>query len=180
MALQLEKPQTPLKDKMRYILREGIEALQENFAMQKIYPHEVYKGWLAENAKRKAANGKRGWFSTGRGLQSIHGTVDNDTPENATLSFFIAEHMLYVDAGVGIWSKRDTIDSDRKAKYDRRYVGAWTPNDHASRTHRPFLRMEMRHVAGRLQNYLRDFYAQEAVVDLYECFTKLDGTRVLF
>lgn len=180
MAIQLEKPQTPLKEKLQYMLTEGIQALQDNFAVQKIYPHEVYKGWLKENARRAAAHGRLGWYSTGEGLRSIGGTVDNDTPENATISFFIAEHMLYVDAGVGKWSKRADVDSQRKAKYDRRYVGAWHPNDYSSRTHRPHLRMEMRHIAGRLQNYLRDFYAQEAVVDLYETFTKLDGTRVLF
>ena len=178
MALQLEKPMTPLKDKMQYILNEGLEALRENWAIQKIYPHEVYKGWLEENAKRAEAMGRKGWYSTGIGVNSLAGTIDNSTPEKATMSFYVAEHMLYVDAGVGIWSKREDVDSQRKARYNKRYISSWIPNNATSRTHRPFFRMEMRHIAGRLENYLRDFYAQEAMVDVYEAFTKMNGIPV--
>ena len=114
MAVKLYNPMKPLNEEIKGWMQQAEEELQGNFKVQRIYPTEIYQGWLKENQRRKEYAqkhpGKDVWYSTGKGVQSIQTkVVSASDPNNITVAISHLQHMMFADMGVGIWGDYEDI-----------------------------------------------------------------------
>ena len=164
-------PFEPVKQAVSRFHRQTLAQLKVNTITQTVFPSEIYPGYHVINEARKATGS---WYSTGEGVKSFSGRiVSADNEQNVTLQYSFREYMLYAEAGVGAGTKRSDVDSARNAHFKRRYVKKW--NRRAGRSQRPFLHMELRHLAGRLERYVKDFYGWELE---FRVFDILDGMQI--
>ena len=164
----------PLHHAVSRFHSQTLQMLRANAITQAIYPTEVYPGYAVIN---KARESRGEWHSEGKGARTFDGRVIEASDEShVTMQFDVLNYMRYVDLGVGAGTKADEVERSRKAHYKRRYEPHW--NARAHRRHRPFLYMELRHLAGRMERYLLDFYGYEAQFKVMEIFEgmKLDVT----
>jgi len=163
-----------LREAMRTMAKQTVGQIRNNFWTQGINPlgeawhgqrsWTTAQGWFEENRRREAGE-SRGWYSTGEGAKSFRWEVNGDLdcgdvpPRNLSFDFFFAEHLLYAEAGVGKMGDRivtkDMVKRDSPADYRHKY-NEWRPWE--GRTQRPSIRMEFRHLSGRLQLYLAARY----------------------
>lgn len=161
MAIKIYEPPKPLNEVVGGWMRQAEDELRINFQTQRIYPSEIYRGWLEENERRKAYAkshpGKDVWYSTGKGFESIEARVFSASgPSNVTVGFSHLSYMQYADMGVGIWGKYEDIDRSKKAKPNKRYLSTWVPS--MGETHRPGIMFKARTIQRRMENYLMNFY----------------------
>ena len=152
LSLESELQALSLRERLAKMGVETTARLKKNFAVQKIYPEgEVYPGWFAENAKRaQKQNGK--WYSTGEGIKSFHWQVVGDEdkdglPHGLGIDFFYNAYLRYAELGVGAGRKVADVQRTRTNLYTQRYIAKWNPKQ--GHTHRPVIRQELRHLAGR-------------------------------
>ena len=158
---------------MRYVANlfkdQTLAQLQNNLMTQRIWPYEVYPGYHVDNERRRLEGG---WYSTGEGSKSFDGEVISAGEDGiVTLAFRYNDYLQYVDIGVGAGRKAEDVDRAKKARFNRRYIGAWKPA--SGQSHRPAIAMEFRHLATRLENYVQDFYCKEAEFQILESFEGL-------
>lgn len=136
--------------------------LQQTAVTQRVYPTEVYPGYLAVNESRRS----RGqWSSTGEGVQSFRGrVVEADAAERVTFQFSYLNHLRFAELGVGAGTKAEDVEREKKAYYTRRYIRRWDRSQSRGRasSHRPFIYMELRHLATRASDFLLDHFGYEA------------------
>ena len=156
-----------------------LQQLQSNMQTQRVFPHEVYPGYIQENAYRRqqaeraAERGKKGpWYSTGEGAKSFEGTLveANEETGMVTMSFRFNDYMQYVDIGVGAWGKAEEIERNRKVRYRNRYAN-WVPS--GGKTHRPAIQPELNHLLTRLEDYVQDFYGKKYEFKMLDTFQDL-------
>lgn len=170
MATRIETPRRPVNVVLRTFARQSVQALERNFRTQHIWPTEIYPGFAKVNEERK----KRGdWFATGSGVRSFTYEVMSSGVGNETIRIEFNQYLRFVDMGVGAGRPWEKVEHDRKARYQRRYVSIWDSRD--GDTHRPAIMMEMRHLQGRMQRYLEDYYGREVSVQLYRTFSGLSA-----
>ena len=168
MAVQIEKPRRPINVVLRSFARQSVQTLEQNFRTQHIWPTEIYPGFAAINQQRK----ERGnWYATGRGARSFTYEVMATTPGNETIRIEYNHYLRFVDMGVGQGRTWEDVEHTRKARFRRRYVSIWATRD--GDTHRPAIMMEMRHLEGRMQRYLEDYYGREISTQIYRTFSGL-------
>ena len=164
-------PFEPVRQAVSRFHRQTLTQLKMNAVTQTVFPSEVYPGYNVINEARKATGS---WYSTGKGVRSFSGRiVSADNEQNITLQYSFNEYLLYAEAGVGAGTRRGDVDSSKNAHFKRRYVKKW--NRRAGRSQRPFLHMELRHLAGRLERYVRDFYEWEIESRVFDI---LDGMKI--
>jgi hypothetical protein len=161
MAIKIYEPPKPLNEVVGGWMRQAEDELRANFQTQRIYPAEIYKGWLDENERRKAYAqlhpDKDVWYSTGEGYASIRAEVINaSNPNNVTVGISHIAHMQFADMGVGIWGAYDDINRRKKARPNTRYISSWVPS--LGETHRPGIMFKARTIQRRMENYLMNFY----------------------
>ena len=175
-------PFEPLHSAISRFHAQTLIQLKANAITQAVYPTEVYPGYTVINeARRFRAGGKHenGWFADGKGANYFTGRVVSASDEtDVTVQFDVLNYMRYVDLGVGEGTTAEQVERSRNANYKRRYETHWSAKHH--RRHRPFLMMELRHLAGRMERYLLDFYGYEAQFKVMEIFEgmKLDVSPV--
>ena len=172
MAVQFYKPMKPLNTVIQSWVDETEAQLTDNMNTQYIWPVEVYPGYRQVNEYRKKHGG---WYSTGEGEKSIGGRVANaNSAGTVTVVFHWNQYLDFVDRGVGKGRPSGSIDRDRKAHFQRRYIGIWNTSGASKQTSRPAFMMEMRHFEARLQKYLADFYGYEGSVRMLKAFDNLN------
>lgn len=177
MAVKLYNPMRPLNEEVRVWMQQAEEELQGNFKVQRIYPTEIYQGWLKENQRRKEYAqkhpGKDVWYSTGQGVQSIQTkVVSASDPNNVTVAIFHLQHMMFADMGVGIWGDYEDIQHSRNAKPNRRYISAWVPSQ--GETHRPGIMFKAHTIRRRMENYMMNFYGLELEARFIQATTHME------
>lgn len=173
MAVQIENPRRPVNVVLRSFARQSVQTLEQNFRTQHIWPTEIYPGFAAVNEARK----RRGeWFATGRGARSFTYEVMSAAQGNETIRIEYNHYLRFVDMGVGAGRSFEQVEHSRKARYRRRYVSIWASRD--GDTHRPAIMMEMRHLEGRMQRYLEDYYGREISVQIYRTFSGLHAINL--
>jgi len=177
MAIQIYKPLKPLNTFIGDWAAQTQQDIQTNLQTQKIYPLEVYHGWLKENARRKryaeAHPDKNVWYSTGLGIQSIDVRVLRaSSPSDIAVGISHLEYMKFADMGVGIWGDYSDIDTTKKAKYEQRYISSWIPS--MGKTHRPGIMFAANRLRFRIANYLEDFYGQSIEMRLIQATHHMD------
>ena len=165
------EPIEPLRNAISRFHQQTLLQLRANAITQTVYPTEVYPGYTVINEARRS----RGeWNSTGRGVKSFSGrVVEAEEETSVTYQFSFMEYLRFVDIGVGAGVSADDVDRSRKANYKRRYISQWNRSPGASNTksHRPFIAMELRHLVTRTSNYLLDFFGYEAdfrILDIFD------------
>lgn len=177
MAIKIENPVKPINQVVGQWMQQAEEELQANFKTQRIYPTEIYQGWLKENQRRKEYAmkhpGKEVWYSTGKGVQSILTRVIRATdPNNVTVGVSHLEHMMFADMGVGIWGDYEDIKRSKKARPNTRYISSWVPSQ--GETHRPGIMFKARTIQRRMENYLMNFYGLELEAQFIKATTHMD------
>ena len=168
MATQIETSRRPINVVLRSFARQSVQSLERNFRTQHVWPTEIYPGFAAVNAARKA---RGDWFATGKGARSFTYEVMSSGSGNETIRIEYNHYLRFVDMGVGQGRPFEKVEHDRKARYQRRYVSIWDSRD--GDTHRPAIMMEMRHLQGRMQRYLEDYFGREVSVQIYRTFSGL-------
>ena len=169
----------PLNQVIGKWMSEAEDEMQVRFQIQCIYPTEVYKGWLAENARRAAAKGGLGWYSTGEGVKSVTTkVVDASAPSKVTVAISHLEHMMFADMGVGQGRDYEDVQHKRKAHHNRRYIGKWEVD--VGKTHRPVIMYKARQLQKRMENYIADFYGQAYEVRFIQATTAMDKPFEIF
>lgn len=171
MAVIIYQPKQPLNQVIQEWVNEAEAQLIENMNTQFIWPVEVYPGYREVNEKRKR---RGGWYSTGQGEKSIGGRVaEASNPGNVTVVFHWNDYLDFVDRGVGKGRPSQSIDRERKAHFQDRYIGMWNTRCASKQTSRPAFFMEMRHMESRIQNYLEDYYGYEGSMRTLKAFDNL-------
>ena len=158
MATKIYKPKISLTQGVREIAQEFFGYLTHDMQTQKIYPAEVYPGYLAKNAERAKYHGKRGWYATGKGAQSIDVKVEKANDDNPSEVVMVISHLDYLkfaDMGVNMWTTREEVNTTKKAHYNRRYA-----NFKGANRHRPVFAFGSYRLARRLENFMQDFYGE--------------------
>lgn len=164
-------PIEPLHIAASRFKEQTLMQLKANVLTQTVFPTEVYPGYAVINEARKATGG---WWSTGEGAQSFDGRVVNSSDiSNLVLEFRYMEYLNFAELGVGQGRPAEDVQRSKKANYRRRYINKWMPRQ--GKTHRPFLSMELRHLATRLERYALDFYGYEAQFRVMDMF---DGMQI--
>ena len=172
MAVQIEKPRRPVNVVLRSFARQSVQQLQTDFAIQHIWPTEIYPGFAQVNAERK----RRGqWYATGRGINSFQYEVST-AGGNHTIRVEFLDYLRFVDMGTAGGRSVEDVRRERKARYNRRYVKIWDAGD--GQSHRPSIMREMRHLATRMQTYLTDFYGMEVNAVIYKSFANIESLNM--
>lgn len=177
MAVKVYNSPKPLNEVVGGWMQQAQEELQGNFKTQRIYPTEIYQGWLKENERRKQYAkehpDKEVWYSTGKGVASISTrVVKASDPNNITVAISHLEHMMFADMGVGIWGDYEDIKRGKNAKPNRRYISGWVPSQ--GETHRPGIMFKARSIQHRMENYLMNFYGLELEARFIQATTHMD------
>lgn len=164
MAVKIYDPPKPINEVVGDWMRQAEDELRSNFQTQRIYPTEIYQGWLEENRRRKeyakTHPNKDVWYSTGKGVASIEARVIKASgPSDVTVGISHLAHMQFADMGVGIWGAYEDIQRTRKARPNTRYISNWVPS--MGETHRPGIMFKARSIQRRMENYLMNFYGLE-------------------
>lgn len=87
MAVQIEKPRRPINVVLRSFARQSVQAMEQGFRTQHVWPYEIYPGFAKINAIRKARamRGGKDWFATGEGLKSFQYEVMSAAQGNETI-----------------------------------------------------------------------------------------------
>lgn len=170
-------PIHPFHDVIDMFVRQAETQLEVNYRTQHIYPKEIYTGFRAVNAFRKAKAGgdhSKGWFADGDGAKSFMGHVINADADQGKVDilFTFNDYLRYVDIGVGAGTTASDVDRARNVRYKSRYTPKWDRK--AGRSHRPAIMPEMRHLERRIMNYLVDFYGSEAEMAILHLADKED------
>lgn len=168
MAVQIEKPRRPINVVLRSFARQSVQQLQADFRTQRIYPYEIYPGFAKINEYRKQHGS---WYATGQGVKSFQYEVMSAAAGNETIRIEFLGHLRFADMGVVGGKTIDTVKRDRKARHNKRYVSIWNARD--GDTHRPSIMREARHLEGRMQRYLEDYYGREVNTQTYRTFSGL-------
>lgn len=173
MAVQTEKPRRPMNVVLRSFAHQSVQRLQDDFRVQKIWPYEIYPGFAQVNAQRRARamRGSKDWYATGEGIKSFHYEVMSSSEGVETIRIEFLDHLRFVDMGTAGGHSIDTVERSRKARYNKRYVKLWDVG--RGEAHRPSIMREMRHLAGRMQRYIQDFYGRECEAVIYRSFSGL-------
>ena len=174
MAVQIHQPRRSVNVVLRRFAMDATNALRENMQTQHVWPTEIYPGFAQVNEYRKQHNS---WFATGRAAKSFYSKVDA-TPGKETITIGFIDYLRFVDMGVGAGRKAEDIDRARNARYDKRYIRRWLVMNGDSKTMRPAIMMETRHVASRMQNYFEDYYGRELLVIPYQTIEGLDPINI--
>lgn len=145
----------PIDRKLELMAQDTLEALQRNFKIQKIFPYEVYPGYLAKNAKARLGS----WKSTGAALDSFYFQVKDAMIDNARIDFFYNYYMNFVDIGVGAGRPGESVKRSAPYHHMSRYTN-WNPK--AGKTHRPAVSSEFRHLRRRMTRYFMNEYTYQA------------------
>ncbi len=177
MAVKVYDDPKPISTVVGEWMQQAESEIKANFQTQKIYPAEIYKGWLKENARRKkyAQNhpGKDVWYSTGKGVDSVQARVIKVSgPSDVTVGISHLEHMMFADMGVGIWGQYDDIRRQKKARPNVRYLSGWVPSQ--GETHRPGIMFKARTIQRRMESYLMNFYGLELEARFIKATTHMD------
>lgn len=175
MATKLFQPVQRKEYVLNKMAQNTMQFLAKEFNVQRIYPKEVYGGWLQENRRRKAANGKLGWFSTGEGVNSFGYRVIS-TDKEETIAFTYNDYMMFADLGVGKGRKKEDVDRTKKAKFGQRYIQLWDPPH--GKTHRPNMAMQWYSLRGRMEAYLQDFYGREIQASIYTMLSEVEEVQI--
>ncbi|MCF0243446.1 MAG: hypothetical protein HUK06_01635 [Bacteroidaceae bacterium] len=173
MAAKLYNNNRPINEVLARIANSTLDTMRYNFAMQHVWPYELYPGFAEVNKKRKA---KGLWYATGEGLKSFS-TRFNATPGNESIYFSYNDYLRYVDIGVGQGTTADEVSTARKARKNRRYTSRWDRAE--GRSHRPSIMMEMRHVATLLGEFFQDYYGMDGVAKVYPVFEKMENNPIV-
>lgn len=159
----------PLRYVAQTFLDQTIDQLKRNMEVQHVWPTEIYPGFAAINAIRKA-HGE--WAATGEGAKSFEGNIIrvDEGSGIAELAVRYSDYMQYVDIGVGAGRKAADVERSKKVRYKQRYT-KWDPS--GGKSHRPGIMPEIRHLATRLSDYTADFYGNKAEYGIYETFEGL-------
>jgi hypothetical protein len=163
------KAMYPLKYVAKMFLDQTIDQLKRNMEVQHVWPTEIYPGFAAINAIRKA-HGE--WYATGQGAKSFEGSLIQADEQTGfvTLAVRYNDYMQYVDIGVGIGRKAEDVERGKKVRYQNRYT-SWKPS--SGKSHRPGIMPELRHLATRLSDYTASFYGNKFEYDIYETYEGL-------
>lgn len=145
----------PARQKLEYIIQETLEAIENNFETQGIFPYEVYPGYRKINEEA----GTGSWKSTGKGMQSFRGQILSDKVSNSRIDFWYDRHLDFVDMGVGKGRPISKVERTLSADYKIRYM-EWNAKEGS--TQRPAIAMEFRHQARRMQNYWANRFKYDA------------------
>lgn len=151
----------PAGQKLRLLAYDTLEAIARNFKTQGIFPYEVYKGYMAENAKAKSSS----WKSTGAGFDSFYFQLQDAARDSdigvreARIDFFFDYYLKFVDMGVGKGRPIQKVKRTLSADHDIRYL-AW--NSQEGSTQRPAIMMEFRYQANRMMKYFATRYKYDA------------------
>lgn len=171
MAVQWKNPMRPLNQVIARFISDAEHQLQANLFTQRVWPNEVYPGYAAINRVR-AVNGE--WTSTGKGARSIEGRlIRADQAGNVSIEFSFLDYLRYVDMGVGQGTRQGDVESQRKARYQSRYIPKW--NRRQGRSQRPAIMMEMRHVQRRITEYVQDYCGYQGQAYMIE---NIDGIHI--
>lgn len=174
MGKPIKNPMMPLGAMSQKFLEQTLNQLQINTMTQRVYPKEVYSGYMVINSKRKEAGM---WYSTGQGSESFAGRVfSGDNVGKITFAFTYNDYMRFVDMGVGLGTKYEDVETAKKARCKTRYLHNWARKD--GKSHRPAIMMEFRHLQTRLGNYLRDYYGYEGEIAFVNTFAELSPLQI--
>lgn len=168
-ATKIYRPEVPLSRGVRDIAKEFFGYFTHDMQTQKIYPAEVYPGYLKQNAERAKYHGKRGWFATGEGAQSVDVRVEKANDNNPSEVVMVISHLDYLkfaDMGVNMWTTRDEVNTSKKAHYNKRYA-----NFKGANRHRPVFAFGSHRLARRLENFMQDFYGQSIEFGVMQALT---------
>lgn len=171
MAVQWKPNRRPINAVISQFVVEAQQQIETNLFTQRIWPNEVYPGYTAVNAHRKSLGE---WYSTGEGAQSFEGNVVHaDQAGNITVTFSFLDYMRFVDMGVGSGTRLGEVDSQRKARYQNRYVSSW--DRRVGKSQRPAIMMEMRHIQSRITNYVQDTLGYQGMAYIVD---NIDGIEL--
>lgn len=154
-----------------------LNQLQSNMQTQRVFPYEVYPGYIQENeyrrqqAERAAAAGKKGpWYSTGEGIQSFEADVlqADESTGVVTMTLRFAYYMQFVDIGVFSGHKAETINRAKNVNFKQRYISRWFPK--GGSTGRPGIQPEWNHLKTRLEGYIQRYYDAKLDFRIMETF----------
>lgn len=165
----VDRPLMPLKYVAQKFLDQTIDQIVRNLQTQHIWETEIYPGFAAINAMRKA-HGQ--WYAKGEGEKSFEGTLIQASEDTGfvTMAIRFNDYMRYVDIGVGAGRKAEDVSRSKKVRYKQRY-DKWAPS--AGKSHRPAIMPEIRHLVTRMSDYTASFYGNKFEFDMYETFEGL-------
>ena len=145
----------PLRYVANMFKEQTLAQLQANMQTQRVFPYEVYPGYIEENEYRRQHGG---WYATGEGIKSFEGDVieADEKTGNVTMVFKYNDYMQYVDIGVMQGVKSDDVSRSKKAQFKNRYINRWKPS--AGSSHRPGMQPEFNHLLTRIEGYVQRYY----------------------
>lgn len=161
------RPPMDLRRAITQFHKDTLEMLEIGGATQHVFPVEVYPGYKQVNERRKRQGG---WHSTGRGMKSFRGTIKSaDDIDDIYLTYVYARYMRFAELGVGAGTSARDVDRSKNARYDVRYISSWDRS--VGRSHRPFIRREVNHLASRIERYLCLAYGRQIEAKITEGLT---------
>lgn len=167
----------PLRYVANMFKEQTLKQLVSNMQTQRVFPYEVYPGYIQENEYRRQAaerawmQGKQGpWFSTGEGVKSFEGEVieADEATGMVTMAFRYNDYMQYVDIGVMQGVKADDVNRSKKIQFKNRYISRWAPRSGSS--HRSVMQPEFNHLLTRLEGYVQQRYDAKLDFQIKETF----------
>ena len=145
----------PLRYVANMFKEQTLNQLVSNMQTQRLFPYEVYPGYIEENEYRRQHGG---WYSTGEGIKSFEGDVIEADEQTGmvTMSFRFNDYLQYTDIGVMQGVKADDVSRSKKINFKQRYVSKWDPRRGAS--HRSNIQPEMNHLLTRIERYVQQHY----------------------
>lgn len=158
----------PLRYVANMFKEQTLQQLQANIQTQRIFPYEVYPGYMEENEYRRQ---HESWYSTGEGAKSFEGEViqADENTGMVTMAFRFNDYMQYVDIGVMQGVKADDVNRSKKIQFKNRYISKWAPRKGSS--HRSIIQPELNHLLTRIEGYVQRYYDAKLDFRIMETLT---------
>lgn len=166
----------PLRYVANMFKEQTLHQLEANMQTQRVFPYEVYPGYIEENEYRRQ-HGM--WYSTGEGVKSFEGDVIEADEQTGmvTMAFRFNDYMQYVDIGVMQGIKAEDVSRSKKAQFKSRYVSRWQP--HSGGSHRPGIQPELNHLLTRIEGYVQRYYDAKLDFQIKETLEDQPWTFIL-
>lgn len=157
----------PLRYVANMFKEQTLKQLVANMQTQRVFPYEVYPGYIEENEYRHQHGG---WYAKGEAIRSFEGEVieADDNTGMVTMAFRYNDYMQYVDIGVMQGVKADDVNRSKKIQFKQRYINRWAP--HSGSSHRSLMQPEFNHLLTRIEGYVQRYYDAKLDFQIKETF----------
>jgi len=127
---------------------------------------QIMKGYEVQHLPLTPRERMSRYINTGQGVRdTMLRQFGGDNPDEVGFVFTVPYHMRFAEVGTVGGLRGADVRRSRKWQVGKRYA-RWNPI--IGETHRPSFSPELRHLSRRMGDFLRDFYGQQYMAQMYD------------